>query len=71
MKGKYIGKDKEFSEDYAIWECPYCGKITYQVRWTDTGVIEDVSGCQHWTGTGDVEEYFEKEVKENEIPNVR
>ena len=65
MKGKYIGKDKEFPEAHDMWVCPYCGKTTYQGRWTGTGVIEDAPGCRHWTGTGDVNEYFEfgKEVK--------
>ena len=63
MRGKNLGKDKEFSEAHDMWECPYCGKITYQGRWTDTGIIEDVAGCQHWTGTGAEEEYFEKEVE--------
>ena len=61
MKGKYLGRDKESPEEYSMWECPYCRKVTYQGRWTTTGVIEDVAGCRHWTGTGDVAEYFEKE----------
>ena len=34
-------------------------------------VIEDVSGCQHWTGTGEVEEYFEKEVEDEELYNEK
>ena len=65
MKGRYLGKDIGSPEAYDMWACPYCGKTTYQGRWTGTGVIEDVPGCRHWTGTGDVNEYFEfeKEVK--------
>ena len=51
--------------DALMWECPYCGKITFQDRRRKNGIVivEEVLGCKHWTGTGNVEEYFEKEVK--------
>ena len=65
MKGKYLGKDKESPEAHEIWECPYCGKVTYHSRWGRNGIVivKDVLGCKHWAGDGDVEEYFEKEVR--------
>ena len=58
MRGKFLGID---NEGYRVWRCPLCGRITYQGTWTATGIIEDVPGCQHWTGRGDVEDYFNLE----------
>jgi len=52
MKGRYLGKDMEYSERQDKWECPFCGAISYQGYWTDTGVVEDVVGCDHWCGGG-------------------
>ena len=67
MKGKYLGKNKKYLKSHDMWECPYCGKITFQDRRRKNGIVivEEVLGCKHWTGTGDMNEYFgfEKEVK--------
>ena len=65
MKGRYLGKDIGSPEAHDMWACPYCGKITYQSRWGENGIVivKEVLGCQHWTGTGDEEEYFKKEVE--------
>ena len=67
MKGKYLGKNEKFLKSHNMWKCPYCGKITFQDRWGKNGIsiVKEVLGCKHWTGTGDVNEYFEfeKEVK--------
>jgi len=64
MKGKYLGRDEE---GYRIWRCPLCGRVTYQGTWTATGVLEDVPGCQHWTGRGGEENNFEKEEKMEKV----
>ena len=57
MRGKYLGKDKEFPEAHTIWKCPYCKKITYQNSSGKNGIviIKEVIGCKHWAGDGDAE----------------
>ena len=52
-------KKKGKKTDALMFECPYCGRTTFQGRWGKNGIVivKEVLGCQHWTGTGD-EEYF-------------
>ena len=54
MNEKYLEKDKKFPEAHTMWECPYCGKITYQDRWGKNGIVivKEVLGCEHWLVTG-------------------
>ena len=62
MKGRYLGKDIGSPEAHDMWECPYCGTVTFQSSRRENGIVivKEILGCRHWTGTGDVNEYFEK-----------
>lgn len=64
MRGKFLGAeiDSKTGAEYFVWECPFCGKVSYQGTWGRHGVLEDVAGCPHWTGVGDESEYFQEQV---------
>jgi hypothetical protein len=62
-KGIYKGKD---AEGYEIYECPICGKHTYVGNWYEDGVLEDVKGCEHYTGVGGVDDMFKEEQQEEQ-----
>lgn len=70
MEKKWVYLGDETAEEglnYHVFQCKKCGAKTFMGDWTEYGVIEDVVGCDHWSGfKGDDEVEYEQQTKKTE-----